>query len=47
MNGRCSVPDIASVHSALGYIATAWIALNLGIIIGAWWAAAHVERGQS
>ena len=41
------MPDIASVHSALGYIVTGWIALNLGILAGAWWVAAHVERGQS
>lgn len=32
------MPDIASAHSALGYIVTGWIALNLGILAGAWWA---------
>ncbi len=40
------MPDIPTVHNVLGYVLTGWLSINAGIIIGAWWAAAHVERGE-
>lgn len=39
--------DIPTIHTGLGYVLVSWLSVNAGIIIGAWWAAAHVERGQS
>jgi len=41
------MPDIPTIHNVLGYVLTAWLSINAGIIIGAWWTASHVERGQS
>lgn len=46
IDGRCAMPDIPTVHNVLGYVLTAWLSINAGIIIGAWWAAVHVERGE-
>jgi len=40
------VPDIPTIHTGLGYVLTGWLSINAGIIIGAWWAAVHVERGD-
>ena len=33
-----------TVHNALGYAVTAWLALNAGIILGSWWTASQAER---
>lgn len=40
------MPDIPTIHTGLGYVLTAWLSINAGIIIGAWWTAVHVERGN-